>query len=71
MLMLDHGFHADLNVLRCNRCRRRKTKCLQGLPCPACELAGVDCVYVEPQEQVTIPKRWGELSYLGPIPFTC
>ncbi|KIW42414.1 uncharacterized protein PV06_05969 [Exophiala oligosperma] len=44
------------SALACNRCRGRKTKC-KGTPplqCPACEEAGVECIYTETERRVPV-----------------
>lgn len=46
------------NVSACNRCRLRKNRCDQKLPCCAsCEKAGVACVGYDPITKREIPRR--------------
>ncbi len=45
---------------RCERCRRRKQKCL-GMPpysCASCNDGGHECVYTESEKRVSVPESY-------------
>lgn len=57
--------YASLDVLKrsakaCNRCRKRRTKCLGDppYPCMACADAGHACVYSESEKRVNVPESY-------------
>ena len=51
------------NVSACSRCRVRKGKCDQRLPCcEGCEKANVPCVGYDPITKTEIPRRWATIA---------
>jgi hypothetical protein len=62
---LARGRHSPLNVLRrstkaCDRCRKRRTKCLgePPHPCVPCSNAGHTCIYTESQKKVMVSETY-------------
>ncbi|KFY40584.1 hypothetical protein V494_03435 [Pseudogymnoascus sp. VKM F-4513 (FW-928)] len=42
----------------CNRCRKRKTKCLGGVPCRTCAISRQDCIYPNSQKKVLVSEGY-------------
>ncbi|KAH8803507.1 C6 transcription factor [Xylogone sp. PMI_703] len=42
----------------CNRCRKRKTKCLGGIPCRTCARTGKECTYPVQEKKVLISEDY-------------
>jgi proline utilization trans-activator len=58
-------------MIRCNRCRKRKTKCLGGTPCRSCLTAGAPCAYPPSPKKIRKECVWTEILTSGEVLTVC